>query len=826
MSKDLQQKFKNYLDEIKSQEQEPSTVPSDQVATPETLEVGAETPAKDDASGIAEPNGQRPIPPEPFVSIQTEVAPAAEPISAPGVTESVHPPILGLPEPSPLSKVSKAWWLGGSFLLLLLGAGILLVPKLMDTMEQWQEQKVTQQLETEPQNTSEVFKLINLPPGKRDEQLKMIASQSQESLERSRARYLLATDLLAKFEGGKAVRWLENLENDYPVLAPYILLKRGRGYALSNEKIRATETWQEILTKHSQSSVKVDALYELGKSDPKYWQEAIADYPHHPRTLDILLAKLKQKPDSVALMRQIITAAPDNPRTYPIRDRLLKQDTAQLTPDDWQGIADSFWAELNFEQALKYYAKTPQNAQNLYRLARSQQIKGKKAEAIANYRLLIQKYPDSKDTAKGITRFATLIPATEAASYLDQVIQRFPEQAPAVLSQKAKLLKTVDGAAAARASQTLLKNYSSSNEAAEYRWRRAKELAKAGEITQAWQWAQQIAEQNPDSDEAPKAIFWIGKWAQQLNRPDDAKAAFENVLSRYPQSYFAWRSAVLLGWQVGDFNSVRFLNPPVNPLSERPLPPAGSPMFKELYRLGLDKEAIAVFAAETNQAKSDPNQSGLNVNEQFTQALLKLAQSQYLGGINQILDLRNPTDPEQYKQWRSLREKPEYWQALFPFPYQPLIFNWAQKRQLNPFLVTALIRQESRFEKDIRSPVGATGLMQVMPATADWIAPQIGLKKFSLTDINDNLNMGTWYFDHTHKTYNNNSALAVASYNAGPGNVQKWLKAYEGSDPDGFIEKIPFPETKGYVESVFANYWNYLRIYDPDVAQLLSRLPR
>ncbi|MFN9175254.1 MAG: transglycosylase SLT domain-containing protein, partial [Synechocystis sp.] len=330
----------------------------------------------------------------------------------------------------------------------------------------------------------------------------------------------------------------------------------------------------------------------------------------------------------------------------------------------------------------------------------------------------------------------------------------------------------------------------------------------------------------PHSEVAPKAVFWIGKWAQQLGRPDDAKAAFENVLARYPQSYYAWRSAVLLGWQVGDFNTVRFLNPPVTVPSQRPIPPAGSATFKELFRLAQDQAAIELFEAELQAQKSPENPSELPVNEGFTQALLKLTQQEYLQGSNQVLNLRDPQDPEQRKAWEALRETPEYWQALFPFPYQKLIFDWSAKRQLNPFLVTALIRQESRFEKEIKSPAGATGLMQVMPSTAEWIAPQINLKDYSLTDPTDNVNMGTWYFDHTHQTYNNNSALAVASYNAGPGNVSKWLAEFDNADPDAFVEKIPFRETKGYVESVFGNYWNYLRIYDPDVQQLMSRLPK
>jgi soluble lytic murein transglycosylase len=111
--------------------------------------------------------------------------------------------------------------------------------------------------------------------------------------------------------------------------------------------------------------------------------------------------------------------------------------------------------------------------------------------------------------------------------------------------------------------------------------------------------------------------------------------------------------------------------------------------------------------------------------------------------------------------------------------------------------------------------------MQVMPATGEWVAKQINLEEYSLTNPHDNVNLGTWYLDYTHREYNNNSLLAVASYNAGPGNIAQWMRKYRTSDPDVFVEKIPFRETKGYVEAVFGNYWNYLRIYDREIATLL-----
>ena len=91
--------------------------------------------------------------------------------------------------------------------------------------------------------------------------------------------------------------------------------------------------------------------------------------------------------------------------------------------------------------------------------------------------------------------------------------------------------------------------------------------------------------------------------------------------------------------------------------------------------------------------------------------------------------MRERQEPGDREKWQALRQSKYYWQTLFPFPYEELIVDWSNKRQLNPLLVTGLIRQESRFEKDIRSPVGAAGLMQVMPDTGSFVAENLNLEK-------------------------------------------------------------------------------------------------
>jgi soluble lytic murein transglycosylase len=113
--------------------------------------------------------------------------------------------------------------------------------------------------------------------------------------------------------------------------------------------------------------------------------------------------------------------------------------------------------------------------------------------------------------------------------------------------------------------------------------------------------------------------------------------------------------------------------------------------------------------------------------------------------------------------------------------------------------------------------------MQVMPETAAWIASQVKLKQYKLDQPEDNIKLGTWYLAYTHQEYDNNSLFAVASYNAGPGAVAGWVDKNTFSDLDQFVEAIPYGETKGYVKSVFENYWNYLRLYNPEISQQVAQ---
>ncbi len=720
------------------------------------------------------------------------------------------------------TKPALLFGLGSGLAVILLSGGVLLHPGVanwLDRRTPLSEAEKTA-LEAGVNQPSPVTELIDLPKEERTARLKEIAAQPGASIDRSRARYLLASQLLTDFEGGPALRQLEGLEKEYPILAPQILLKRGRAYELTNEKEKAQETWKQLIESYPLSPGVASAYYYLGKYDPSYYDKLLTQYPRHPQTLALIRQKLKENPDQPDLLLQLAKANPYDYDLNPARERMVKEFPEKLKPEDWDIIADAYWQQAQYPKATKAYAKAAPSSKQAYRYARGLHIQKKNKEAIKAYQDFLKAYPKSEETPLGLIRLAQLSPQQQATVYLDRVAREFPDSAARALNQKAELLDKSNPSAANEVRKVLLTKYASSDEAGELRWRYARLAAKGGNYLQAWQWAQPITVNNADSSVAPKAAFWVGKWAQKLGKTKEAQDAFTHTLGRYPHSYYAWRSAVNLGWDVGDFNDVRSHNPQTVKPKGRPVLPTGSEAFKELYLLGEDGDAWSLFASEV----VDP--WNLSVDEQFNLGLYKLAQNQNLEGINLIWSLRERDEPQDRERWKVLRESDEYWNALYPFPYYDLILKWSGERQLNPLLVTALIRQESRFEKEIRSPVGATGLMQVMPDTGKFISKQINTKDYSLTDPNDNINFGTWYLDYTHDKYKNNSLLAVASYNAGPGNVGKWLKRFSKNDPDEFVEQIPFKETKGYVESVFGNYWNYLQIYNPEISGRLAAVPK
>jgi len=149
--------------------------------------------------------------------------------------------------------------------------------------------------------------------------------------------------------------------------------------------------------------------------------------------------------------------------------------------------------------------------------------------------------------------------------------------------------------------------------------------------------------------------------------------------------------------------------------------------------------------------------------------------------------------------------------AMFPVKYYDTIEEYSYEYNLSPQLICAMIRAESGFDHEAESHKRATGLMQIIQQTADWAAQEIGIEGYDYSRITEptmNIQIGCWYMSRLIDQYGGNVKTALAAYNAGSGNVSKWLG--EEKESSGYdLSGIPFPETRKYVEKVLI----YEKIY-------------
>lgn len=262
----------------------------------------------------------------------------------------------------------------------------------------------------------------------------------------------------------------------------------------------------------------------------------------------------------------------------------------------------------------------------------------------------------------------------------------------------------------------------------------------------------------------------------------------------------------------------------------------GQLAMEELGRtISVPPPVLAVSADELAQAGANPSlQRALKFyalrlraegNREWNWALRGMSERQLLAAgelarRNELLDRMVET---------SLRTRTELdYAQRFPAPHLEVLQPTAQGLGLDKAWVYGLIRQESRFITDARSGVGASGLMQVMPATAKWVAGKIGMDNFVHSMVNDlrtNITLGANYMNMVLGNFDGNQILATAAYNAGPSRARTWRGVLEQPMEGAiFVESIPFSETRGYVRNVMANATNYAAVFEQKPQSLKARL--
>ena len=166
--------------------------------------------------------------------------------------------------------------------------------------------------------------------------------------------------------------------------------------------------------------------------------------------------------------------------------------------------------------------------------------------------------------------------------------------------------------------------------------------------------------------------------------------------------------------------------------------------------------------------------------------------------------------------WQIWRSDEVQMRFVYLWPYQEEIIEYSKKNNLDPFLVAAVIKNESGFRIEAKSKPGAVGLMQIMPDTGKWIANEMGIQNFQmakLAEAETNIRMGCWYLSELEYEFGHNRVLMLTAYNAGRGNTRNWMEEFNWDADFGSIEAIPYVDTREYVRKVLYDRGQYYKLY-------------
>jgi soluble lytic murein transglycosylase len=222
----------------------------------------------------------------------------------------------------------------------------------------------------------------------------------------------------------------------------------------------------------------------------------------------------------------------------------------------------------------------------------------------------------------------------------------------------------------------------------------------------------------------------------------------------------------------------------------------------ELKILGLDMDAAREVAALADRYARDPD------------LLVSLSTMlNEVGAYHHALRLARTRFRDQLERTGGLLS-PSLWSVAYPTGLLPTIKLQGAKG-VDPYLIAAIIREESQYDLKAVSRVGAIGLMQVMPATANSVAQRAGIPAVGREDLFDqetNIRIGVRYVEQLLEQFSGNLVYTVAAYNAGPIAVTNWLTQHQQHSPDEFVELIPYQETRQYVKRVLRSYREYVRL--------------
>ncbi len=369
-------------------------------------------------------------------------------------------------------------------------------------------------------------------------------------------------------------------------------------------------------------------------------------------------------------------------------------------------------------------------------------------------------------------------------------------EASEALYRRAEILDDLDRREeAATAYRAVVARYPSREVGAKARWRLGWLAWLTGDARGAAEEWTRLTGRGVDSAYRIVALYWAGRARAAQGDGEVAERLFTQVLAEVPRSYYGVLAATRLPGRAVPGVKARVTLPdePSQAVAADP----GFARVELLRRIGLVEEAIGELEELAERATGDPVRlygiSGAYVKEERYHLALRILRR----ALAPLAAMGDPALPQ------------AFWETLYPLGWRSELMAAAQSAGLDPYLVAAVVREESSYYPRALSPVGARGLMQLMP---DTMAPPKGARADHLDDPAQNLRLGTRFLAALLREFGD-PRVAIAAYNAGPKRARQWWSKRRTDDLEAWVELIPYDETRLFVKRVVLSWNEYRRIY-------------
>ena len=531
----------------------------------------------------------------------------------------------------------------------------------------------------------------------------------------------------------------------------------------------AKRHFKHIIKKYPNSDYAVASQYYLGLIE-------IANPPKNQRWLD------KSKNRAFIYFKTYIEESPDGRFSMKAIDEIKKLNL-KLTNYDNLLIAKSYYANGEYLKAKDFLFKTTL-AESWSDFARNEYRLGNKDKAIS--------YAE-----QGLKKHASNTPNKDVYEVIDNYIASFPTRKEGITKLVNMNLDSTGADYVAYLNcnevvaqnvkeacyRTLYEKYPNGQFSADSLYN----IFIAKYLQKKYYDAQRLGflhlKKFPDVNSSPAVIYYMGKIAFKLKHYDSANDYYKQVIARYPDSYYAFRANFNLYKDDGLF--------PFLELNPKPV------VFP--YKKSLDNNLVVKLA----YLKDYDLVGELCKNDKFIQSWIAYQKENYT--VSAVLARNGMEELETKPSFEDLR-----WRLVYPSHYYDIVDR--VKGNNNPIILQAIIKEESHFNPYAKSAVGASGLMQLMPATYNEVVKKHNLPK-DLSAETANITAGSLYYASLKRMLGNKDLYTIAAYNGGIGSVTNWFSKLIYNDTDEFVEQIPYPETKNYVKKVLRSYWVYGNIY-------------